>query len=344
MKDESRLQDGHTKVEVASKLSSLIFTLSTFLLFTSCSEVLYLSIEQMVPPEIMPKHIARSIGVINNFSQHNVVIVNEDAHIFPCDADSVREQIAFSFAESEVMDRVVLLDSLLYPTGGMNNHILSQSVVNRLCNELDVAMLYSLEYACVAINDAPRHLFRPMNAYLCSRIYLPKADTLSVSSTLDKKIIEDFATDTSDVYRVMPQIPYLLAEAAIEPYLPTWKERERVFYHDRLCYELRESKVYVSEGDWEAAADQWRTLSTSKQRIRRFESAYNMALYYEMTDSIDQAIESLDLAKEVAMKKNKKSGTTEQVIDLTYVDQYRKVLIDRKKEIALIEQYFENSR
>ena len=79
MKVESRLQDRHKKVEVASKLSSLIFTLSTFLFLTACSEVLYLSVEQMVPPEVMPAKTARSIGVVNNFSQHNVIIVNEDA-------------------------------------------------------------------------------------------------------------------------------------------------------------------------------------------------------------------------------------------------------------------------
>ena len=93
MKDESRLQDRHKKVEVASKLSSLIFTLSTFLLFTACSEVLYLSVEQMVPPEIMPAKAARSIGVVNNFSRHNVILVNEDAVLIPCDADSVKEQL-----------------------------------------------------------------------------------------------------------------------------------------------------------------------------------------------------------------------------------------------------------
>ena len=141
MKVESRLQDGHTKVEVASKLSSLIFTLSTFLLFTACSEVLYLSVEQMVPPEIMPAKAARSIGVVNNFSRHNVILVNEDAVLFPCDADSVKEQIALSFADAGVLDRVVVLDSILYPTDSITPHILTQAEVNDLCTYLDVDML-----------------------------------------------------------------------------------------------------------------------------------------------------------------------------------------------------------
>lgn len=340
MKVESRLQDRHKKVEVASKLSSLIFTLSTFLFLTACSEVLYLSVEQMVPPEVMPAKTARSIGVVNNFSQHNVIIVNEDAVLFPCDADSVKEQVALSFADAGVLDRVVVLDSLLYPAGGVAPHILTQTEVNALCARLDVGMLYSVDYACVTTNTATPGVGRPVNAYLCSRIYLPDADTLSVSCTIDKKSLEYWAYDTAEVRLFVPLVPQLLAEEAIEPCLPAWKERERVFYYDRLCYPLREAKVYVREGNWEGAAAEWRTMAGSKQRLRRFESAYNMALYYEMTDSIDQAIASLDLAAQLAMKKNHKTGATEQAIDTTLVGGYRTALVRRKQEIEKIDRYF----
>lgn len=340
MKDESRLQDRHKKVEVASKLSSLIFTLSTFLLFTACSEVLYLSVEQMVPPEIMPAKAARSIGVVNNFSRHNVILVNEDAVLFPCDADSVKEQIALSFADAGVLDRVVVLDSILYPTDSITPHILTQAEVNDLCTYLEVDMLYSVDYACVTTNAAPSGIGRPVNAYLCSRIYLPDTDTLSGSGTLDKKSLEYWAYDTAEVRLFVPLVPRLLAEEAIEPCMPAWKERERVFYYDRLCYPLREAKVYVHEGNWEGAAAEWRTMAASKQRLRRFESAYNMALYYEMTDSIDQAIASLDLAAPLAMKKNRKTGTTEQAIDTTLVGGYRTALVRRKQEIAKIDRCF----
>ena len=65
-----------------------------------------------------------------------------------------------------------------------------------------------------------------------------------------------------------------------------------------------------------------------------------MALYYEMTDSIDQAIASLDLAAQLAMKKNRKTGATEQAIDTTLVGGYRTALVRRKQEIAKIDRYF----
>lgn len=338
MKVESRLQDRNKKMGVASKLSSLIFTFSAFLLLTSCSEVLYLSVEQMIPPEIMPKYGASSVGVVNNFSPNNVIVVNEDALIYPCDADSVKEHIALSFADAGMLDRVVVLDSLLYHPDSVAPHIFTQEKVNALCERLEVDMLYSIDYACVTINRAPRTVGRPMNAYLCSRIYTPDKDTISGTATIDKKVVDSWAYDTAQVHEYMPQVPRLLAETAIEPYFPTWKERERVFYFDRLNYALREAKVYVGEGNWDAAAEQWRSLAASKNRNRRYMAAYNMALYYEMTDSIDRAIAQLDQAKSLAVKTDEQ-GSSMQLIDTSLVDKYREVLVDRKKEIARLETY-----
>ena len=318
-------------------MKKLLFLLP--LLLISCSELLYFSVEQMLPPEIMPEQTAKSIGVVNNFSQHNVIVINDEALIFPCDPDSVKEQIALSFANAGILDRVVVLDSLLYPLDSITPQILPQNKVNALCQELEVNMLYSVDYACVITNTAARGIGRPVIAYLCSRIYTPDTDSISGTATMDRKIVENWYYDTAQVRRLMPQVPKMLAEEAIEPYLPSWKERERVFYYDRLCYELREAKVYVDENNWEAAGEQWSTLATSKQRLRRFQSAYNMALYYEMTDSIDKAIASLDLAKEIAIKKIPKHNIETQVIDTSIVKKYRQALQSRKKEIKELEQY-----
>lgn len=313
--------------------------LPLLLLLTSCSEVMYLTVEQLLPPEVMPRQIAGSVGVVNNFSRNNVIVADEDVCIFPCDADSVKEEIALAFADTEVMDRVAVLDSLLYHPDSITPHILSQAEVNALCKELEVGMLYSIEYACLTFHPASRHISRPLTLYLCSRIYTPDTDSIGGTKSLDKRTIDKWVNNLDEVYGLMSKAPSMLAEEAVTPYLPSWKERERIFYYDRLCYELREGRVYVKEGNWEAAADHWRALATSKQRIRRFASAYNMALYYEMTDSLDDAIASLDLAKEIAVKKSQKDGSEMEIIDTALVEQYREVLVNRKKEIALIEEF-----
>ena len=304
----------------------------------SCTEVLYVSVEQMLPPEIMPKHTVRSVGVVSNFSQNNVVVANENAIVLPCDADSVKEQVALSFADAGIMDRVVVLDSLLYHPDSTHRHILSQEEVNTLCQELEVEMIYSIDYACLIYNPAARFISRPLNAYLCSRIYIPQRDSIMGASMMDKETLDYWIDSSDEVGYYISRVPQLLAESAVGPYLPSWKERERVFYYDRLCYALREAKVYVSEDNWEAAYTQWQSLAESRHRLYRFMGYYNMALYYEMNDNIDQALRSLDMAKETATKKNKK-GDTFLVIDTTLVNEYYDVLEVRKKEIAQLEEY-----
>lgn len=318
--------------------------LGSLLLFllSSCSELLYVNIEQMLPPEVMPEHAVRSVGVVSNFSQHNVVIANENAIILPCDADTVKEHIALAFADAGVMEHVVVLDSLLYHPDSTASHILTGTEVNALCQELDVEMIYSIDYACLIYNPASRFISRPLNAYLCTRIYTPDRDSIRGTSILDKETLDYWVNDADEIGHLIPQIPQLLAEAAIKPYLPSWKERERVFYYDRLCYALREAKVYVAESNWEAAAEQWHTLATSKLRYYRFMAAYNLALYYEMNDNIDQAIASLDQAQKLAMKTHK-NGTTTQIIDTTLVKQYREVLTNRQQELQQIDEWQERT-
>jgi hypothetical protein len=308
------------------------------ILLTSCSEILYVTVEQMLAPEIAPKHTVSSVGIVSNFSQNNVVVVNDDAIILPCDADTVKEQVAMTFADAGIMERVVVLDSLLYHPDSTTIHILTQSEVNDLCQQLDVEMIYSIDYACLTFNPAARFISRPLNAYLCSRIYTPDRDSIQGFSVMDKETLDYWIEDTDEISDLIPQIPSLLARSAISPYLPSWEKRERVFYYDRLCYELREARVYVYENNWEAAAQQWRVLSENQWRPYRFMAHYNLALYYEMTDDIESALHSLDIAEEMATKKNKKGKDTGLALDTSLLKQYREVLQNRKKEIEELEK------
>ena len=319
-------------------LSYRFYHLFALLLLTSCSELLYLSVEQMLPPENMPEQVVRSVGVVSNFSQHNVMVANDHVIIIPCDADSVKEHVALTFANAGIMDRVVVLDSLLYHPDSTTSHILTQKETNDLCRELDVEMIYSIDYACLIYNPAADFVSRPLDAYLCSRIYTPDRDSIRGTSMIDKEMLEYWVDSTEEIACLIPQIPSQLAHNAIAPYLPSWKERERVYYYDRLCYELREAKVYVNEANWEAAAAEWQALTESKLRPYRYMAYYNLALYYEMTDRIDQALASLALAEEQATKINKKGEQAGLVIDTSLLMQYREVLETRKKEIEQLEE------
>lgn len=311
-------------------MKKILLYLLALLCCSSCAEVMFLSVEQMLPPEVVPGRAVRSVGVVSNFSQNNVVVVNDNAIVLPCDADTMKEHVAQAFADAGFMERVVVLDSLLYHPDSTTSHILSQTEVNALCHELDVEMVYTIDYACLTFNSASQFTSRPLNAYLCSRIYTPDCDSVRGTNMLDKETLEYWINDAEEIDKLLPQIPQLLAKSAIASYLPSWKERERVYYYDRLCYSLREAQVYIREGNWPAAVEQWHALTESKWYPYRFMAHYNLALYYEMTDQIDQAIISLNLAEEIADQRN---------IDTSLLEQYLEVLQNRRKELELLGKY-----
>jgi hypothetical protein len=151
-------------------LRMTICFLGSIFVLSSCSELMYLNIEQMVPPEVMPDLTTRSVGVVSNFSQNNVVVAGENTIVLPCDADTLRELVAHTFANAGVMDRVVILDSLLYHPDSTTTHILTGAEVSTLCQQLEVDMLYSIDYACLTFNPTARFISHPLNAYLCTRI------------------------------------------------------------------------------------------------------------------------------------------------------------------------------
>ena len=57
-------------------------------------------------------------------------------------------------------------------------------------------------------------------------------------------------------------------------------------------------------------------------------AAYNIALYHEMTDDIEQALISLDMALQLAYLGSDK--------DIALIEQYREVLQNRKIELELL--------
>ena len=319
-------------------VKKLLLHILMLLCFCSCSEVLYLSIEQVLPPKEMPQHLARRVGIVCNFNHNNIVVAEDETVVIPCDANAVKEQVALLFANSGVMEHVVLLDSLPVNSDNEQSRLLSQKEVNDLCQELDVEMIYSIDYACLTLNSTSGYGSHPLNAYLCSRLYTPDQEGVMGACVLDEKSIDCWVNSSDEVANLIPRVPAMLAQSAVASYLPSWKERERVFYHNPLSYALREAKVYVYEVNWEAAAREWQSLTISQCRPFRFMAYYNLALYYEMKDDIDAALRSLDMAEALATKRNKAGEGIGFSFDTSLLEQYREVLQNRRKELDMLEK------
>ena len=77
--------------------------------------------------------------------------------------------------------------------------------------------------------------------------------------------------------------------------MPHWVKADRKLYQG---YEqkLRLSAEYSSNGDWENATKTWEDLLSSNNTIVKAKAAYNLAVWYEMNDDLDKALEYAKIA------------------------------------------------
>ena len=71
----------------------------------------------------------------------------------------------------------------------------------------------------------------------------------------------------------------------------------------------------------------------------QYKGQKDLVSYEDVTiDSIDEAIASLDLAKEIAVKRDEKGKEVGIAFDTSLIETYREVLVNRRKEIEELEK------
>lgn len=282
------------------KLRSLlpVGAFCTLLACTACLQMRYVTFEQMVPPErYLPAEVQR-LGVLNNFSENNIVIVNGALEITPCDGDTLMQCVAEAFADEGLFREVVVLDSCLYPVGDTLPHTLTQAEVQQLCRDLDVDMLFVCDFGCVAIEYHGEDVALTYKQYLVAETYVPNR-TKPLHSHIISAVMPHNAIIEHRMERHLSPTARVLAQLAVQRYAPHWAPAERSFYSgfDRR---LKDAALYVHEDNWEGALDLWRSYGTGRKPQQKLVALYNEALYHELHDSLDAALRCLDAAQALA--------------------------------------------
>ena len=272
------------------------------LLCGGCVSLRYVSIEQLTPPTLLLPDGMRRLGVLNNCSAANAVRLNDGIDLFEANADSIVEYVAMGFAGSGVFDEVVVLDSCIFPQGDTLGHILTQAQVKHFCDTMQVNMLYVCDYAGLSAYNkdflteygvdfdmAPRYY------YLLAHAYAPSRSTPMHSYIFQKPLADGMYRTEKEVLEMERKTYPLWGQLASHAFTPQWTRRERSFYTGSL-YALREAEVCVKDGDWDGARRWWRQVGQKSKPGYKLIAAYNEALWYEMHDSIDDALRELDEA------------------------------------------------
>ena len=310
--------------------SSPLLLLSGLLLFASCQTLEQFSIDYMEPAEVsFPEELQR-VGVVNNTpnspnpdmptlrAEHEQApnIVSHKAERYDGKAMLTTEALAQSLADHNYFELVVICDSALRATDtDPHGRPLTPEEVNSLTDALGVDFLLSVEN--VQMHSLHQVAYLPeWNVYQGTvdvkvqptvRIYLPgRQRPMATINACDSIFWEEFGESEAFLQHHLIDGEELVEEAStfagnipVQHILPEWKNATR-YYFGGGTVNMRDAAVYARESDWPAATALWHDSYEKSKGKSKMRAAFNLAVGYEMQDSIGTALHWAEVAQKLA--------------------------------------------
>ncbi|SHJ47445.1 DUF6340 family protein [Bacteroides stercorirosoris] len=349
---------------------SYFLLLCCSLLLGGCQSVEQLSIDYMLPAEVSFPSSLRRVAVVNNMPPipDNQLIVEETGEkkkdqtevarktgYFNGNAQIATESLAEALAHENYFDEVVICDSALRANDMIpRESTLSKDEVEELTENLAVDFLIALEN--VQIRSLRKIEFFPdwrmyvgtldVKVYPTVKVYLPQRTGPMVTVSANDSIFWDHtSSNMTSASSGLITDENMLKEASefagvipVKHLLPYWTTANRYLFTGGSV-NMRDAAVFVRENNWEQAIELWKqTYEKKKKGKQKMYAAYNVALGYEMQDSIYKAEEWALKAQKVAFeidkieeKKNQSTVDFSDVPNYLAVTRYLNALQERKE-------------
>ncbi len=291
--------------------------LSLCLLLGGCQSLEQLSVDYMVPADISFPATLRRVAIVNNVpdrpadeNQTAPKAGTEEAarlvRYYNVDPVLATESLAQAIADENYFDEVIICDSALRGNDvAPRETTLSKKEVVTLTRQLKADFLIAIEgirmEAVRKIEPLP-----PYNAYLGTvnltvcptiRIYTPNRSTPVAALTPSDSIYwENIGNGTEYVEAHFIREEDMVREASVfagtvpvKHLLPYWTTKQRYLFVGGSV-NMRDAAVYARERNWTDAVALWEKEYGTKKGKRKMYAAYNLALGYEMQDSIQSAL------------------------------------------------------
>lgn len=328
--------------------TSLLYslTIAGILCLTACQSIEQLSIDYMMPAEVSFPADLRRVAVVNNVPptpDNKLITSNKEkgksemeiarrTDYYNGDARLATESLAQAIANENYFDLVVICDSALRSQDiSPRESKLSQTEVRQLTRELGVDFLISLEN--IQLSSLRKVTYLPewnlfhgtvdAKVYPTVNVYLPNRSTpmVTVNGT-DSIFWETTATSDTQIFAQLIPEKDLIEQASdfagtvpVKYLVPYWQTAQRYLFTGGTV-NMRDAAVYVKEKNWSGAIGLWKKDFESKKGKSRLYAAYNIALGYEMQDSIDHAydwaLKALEIAKDMAKDVSKDTKNIER--------------------------------
>lgn len=300
------------------------------LLLSSCQSLEQLSIDYMIPAEISFPPMLKRVAIVNNMPDTpNNQLINQKQDTPKTEREVTRlvqyyngnpvlatESLAQAIADENYFDEVIICDSALRSNDiTPRETTLSMEEVDALTRQLKADFLIAIENIQMkAIRKIES--ISPYNTYLSTtdlavyptvRIYVPNRSKPIASLTPSDSIYwENVGTGIEQVRACLIKDEDLIKEASIfagtipvKHLLPYWTTERRYFFTGGSV-NMRDAAIYVKEKNWPGAVALWEKEYKKKKGKQKMYAAYNLALGYEMQDSIQSALSWAQKAQAVA--------------------------------------------
>lgn len=337
-----------------AKSDSFVFASLFLLALSSCQSLEQISIDYMQPGDLSFPPQLRRVAIVNNTSTvpDNKLIL--DTHKPKESTPEVSRAVAYSngdpkitteslaeeIARQNYFEEVVICDSALRANDGMlRETTLSQKEVEKLTSDLGVDFIIALENLQFKASRTIHYLpefgcYRgtvDAKVYPTIKVYLPgRSKPMTTLHPNDSIFWEEFGGSVAEATTRIISDTQALKEAAefagtipVKQLLPYWTQKSRYLYTGGSV-QMRDATIYVRENSWDKAYALWlQALESSKSEKKKMKAALNIALYFEMTDSLTKAEEWAVKAQQFAKKVDgMDKQSTETKVDLNQIPNY----------------------
>lgn len=305
------------------------------LVMGSCQSIEELSIDYLVPADVSFPPSLKRVGIVDNMpsAPENIIIADSTKGLFTKhelakqtkyfngNPTITTEALAGAVEKEKYFDEVVICDSALRSHDILpRESTLSKTEVENLIKKLDVDFIVSLEN--VQLSSVRRIHFLPewgiyqgsvdVKVYPTVKIYLPSRNGPMVTihpqdsifweqESRNKEQLHARLIDDKDMIK---QASEFAGSVPVKHFIPYWKTVQRYYLIGNSSL-MRDAAVYAREKKWDKAIALWEETYKSKKGKQKMYAAYNLALGYEMKDSLDIAEKWASKAQLEAMKIDK---------------------------------------
>lgn len=340
------------------------------LLFGGCQSIEQLSIDYMLPAEVSFPPSLKRVAVVNNMPPipDNKLILEEadekkkdetelarKIKYLNGDAKIATEALAGALADENYFDEVVICDSALRAHDMIpRESTLGKNEVEELTENLKVDFLIALENVQIRSLRKIEHFpdwgvytgTLDVKVYPVVKIYIPQRSGPMVTVNTNDSIFWEYTASSIPLAgaglisekNMLKEASEFAGTVPVKHMLPHWKTDTRYLFTGGSV-NMRDAAVYVRENNWEGAIKLWKqTYEKKKKGKQKMYAAYNIALGYEMQDSIHTAAEWALKAQKAAYdvdkveeKKNQNTVDISDVPNYFAVSRYLNELEERKE-------------